>query len=56
MKRTRNSIRYRIFHWFNTLTFNDFRHVKNMVFYWSVEILTALLLLSFIFILPHLFA
>ena len=55
MKRTRNSIKYRIFHWFNTLTRDDFVRVKNIVTYWSVEILTALLLFSVIFIIPHLF-
>ena len=55
MKRTRSSIKYRISHWFNVLTWKDFIHVKNIVFYWAVEVLTALLLFSVIFILPHLF-
>ena len=55
MKRTRNSIKYRIFHWFNTLSYNDFIHVKNIIVYWVVEILTILLLFFFIFIIPHLF-
>lgn len=55
MKRTRNSIKYRISHWLNVLTWKDFIHAKNIALYWIIEVLTALLLFFVIFILPHLF-
>lgn len=54
-KYNRRSIQYRIFHWFNTLTFNDIRRAKNHIFLAIGEFLTVLLFFFVIFILPFFF-
>ena len=52
MKSNRKSLKYRISHWFNNLTANDFLSVGHIVF----EFLTAFVLFFVIFIiLPLLF-
>ena len=55
VKHNRRSFKYRIFHWFNTLTFNDVRRAKRFIFAAIDELLTVLLLLFVIFILPSFF-
>lgn len=54
-KYNRRSWKYRIFHWFNTLTFNDVRRAKSFIFAAIGELLTVLLLFFVIFILPSFF-
>ena len=54
-KRNRYSIRYRIFHWFNTLTLKDVKRASKYIFSTFGELLTILFLLFVIFILPSFF-
>ena len=51
MKRNRKLLKYRILHWFNNLTANDFFSIGHIVF----EFLTAVVLFSVIFIILPLF-
>ena len=54
-KRTRKSVKYQLFHFYNGLCKNDFIRAKNITVYWFVEIFTAIIFFFIIFIIPFLF-
>ena len=55
MKRTRQSLKYKIFHFFHTLTIKDFIYLKNFTIEFINDIAMILVFFIVIFILPAMF-
>lgn len=55
MKRNRNSIKYRVFHYFNTLTHEDWRNFTKLIGYTISDFLAMVALLVLLYIIPAVF-
>lgn len=55
MKRTRKSIRYRVNHYFNTLTYEDIKGLRANLFSIISEVLLGIAILILLFVAPALF-